>query len=88
MILILFIIRVLVFQITYSEEEVKYFDKQYFKNKEYFKRKVDEDSPFNMSERLYRKHHDMSKENKKWSVHHPYESVAYYVHEDEWKQKY
>lgn len=55
-ILIQFTIVTSVYFIVYSEDEVKYFNKQYFKNKEYFKRKVDEDNPFNMTEKLYRKH--------------------------------
>lgn len=33
-----------------------YFDKQYFENKDYFKRKLDEDSHWNMSFNLYKKH--------------------------------
>lgn len=55
-ILIQFTIVMSVYFIVYSEDEVKYFNKQYFKNKEYFRRKVDEDNPFNMTEKLYRKH--------------------------------
>ena len=29
---------------------------QYFKNKDYFKRKVNEDDPFSLSEKLFMKH--------------------------------
>lgn len=42
----------------YLENSVDYFEKQYFSNPEYFKRKIHEDDHWNMSEKLFMKHHE------------------------------
>jgi hypothetical protein len=48
---------------------------------------VDEDNPWNLSEKVFMKHQPIADAKKKWSVHHPFPTVAYFVHESEMAEK-
>lgn len=73
-------------QYYFVEEYSEYFKKQYFENPDYFKRKVDEDSPWNMSYTLYKKHYDIKKEKAEYVFHVPTANVAYWERKVDMKE--
>ncbi|CAD8079197.1 unnamed protein product [Paramecium sonneborni] len=64
-----------------------YFEKQYFRNPDYFKRKVDEDSPWNISYDLYKKHYDIKKEKSEYVLHVPTETTSYWERKEDMKER-
>ncbi|KAM3141393.1 hypothetical protein pb186bvf_006511 [Paramecium bursaria] len=69
-----------------EDEYTEYFNRQYFKNPEYFKRKLDEDNKWNMSEQLFMKHNEnIGQKKEDWILHQPNPHNHYYVHKDEFK---
>lgn len=58
-------------------------DNQYFSNKEYFKRKVNEDDPFSLSEKLFMKHQRVQEAKDENILHNPFPEVAYYVRKED-----
>lgn len=64
----------------------EYFQKKYFENKEYYKNKVQDDNPFDMTRKLYNQHMDRKEEmDKNYVQFHPHTFKAYYEHKDELK---
>lgn len=69
-----------------KEELDNYFQKKYFQNKDYFKLKVDETNPWNLTRKLYNQTEDKKDKIKDDYVEfHPHTSESYFVHKDEIK---
>jgi hypothetical protein len=63
-----------------------YFQQKYFKNRDYFKTKMEDDNPWDFSRKLYNKHMDeKEKASKDYVLFHPHTFKAYYEHKDELK---
>lgn len=68
------------------EELDNYFQKKYFKNKDFFKYKVDETDPWNLTKKLYNKYADKKDaEKENYVLFHEYSHRAYYEHKDDLK---
>lgn len=69
-----------------KEELDKYFQKKYFENRDSFKYKIDDDSPYNMTRKLYNKVQDKKENDEEEHVmFFPYTFKAYYAHKSELK---
>jgi len=69
-----------------KEELDNYFQKKYFQNKDYFKLKVDETNPWNLTRKLYNQAEDKKEKMEQDYVHfRPFPTESYYVHKDELK---
>ena len=63
-----------------------YFQQKYFQNRDYFKTKLDDDNPWDVSRNLYNKHMDAKeKHNHDYVIFHPHTFKAYYEHRDQLK---
>ena len=68
-----------------KEELDNYFQKKYFKNKDYFKYKVDEDSPWNLTRKLYNQTMDQKEKAQSEHVLFNDGSHPYYASKEEMK---
>ncbi|CAD8160491.1 unnamed protein product [Paramecium pentaurelia] len=64
-----------------------YFEKQYFRNPDYFKHKVDEDSPWNMSYNLYKKHYEIKKQKSEYVLHVPTQTTSYWEKKSDFQER-